>query len=103
MITVPLLVDTGATGVTITPTIAQRLGISGEDTKQGRSFVADGREVPHFSADVAFVAVGPKTKKPLQINIMENSRNDDYGLLGMSFLAEFPHMIDMKSQVIKWM
>lgn len=103
MVTVELLIDTGATGITISPAVAQRLGINSEDTTQGRSTVADGRTVAHYSVNAAFVAVGPKVKKPIQINIMQRINSEDYGLLGMSFLAEFPHMLDMKANVIRWM
>ena len=103
MVTVPLLIDTGATGITITPSIANRLGISEADTTKGISTVADGRKTQHYNIDVAFVAVGPKTKKPLQIHIMPNESFEDSGLLGMSFLGEFPYMLDMKAKVIRWM
>lgn len=103
MVTVPLLLDTGATGIVISPAVAQRLGMSSEETTQGQSTVADRRVVAHYSIEAAFVAVGPKTKKPLQVHILPNVGNQEIGLLGMSFLADFPHMIDLKSQTIKWM
>ena len=103
MITVPMLIDTGATGIVITPNFAQRLGINQEETTQGSSTVADGRSVGNYNINVDFVAVGPKTKKPLQVHIMPNVGNNDSGILGMSFLADFPHMIDVKSQAIKWL
>lgn len=103
MVTVQMLLDTGATGVLISRTVAKRLGIKPEDTTTGTSIVADGRHVINHNTEVAFVAVGPKTKKPLQIHIMNRENEMDDGLLGMSFLAEFPHMIDMQRQLIKWM
>lgn len=103
MVTVPLLIDTGATDITISPAIARRLGISGEETTTGESTVADGRKVAHYKINAAFVAVGPKTKKPLQVHIMPTVNNEETGLLGMSFLADFPHMLDLRSQVIRWM
>jgi clan AA aspartic protease (TIGR02281 family) len=103
MVTVQMLLDTGATGVMISRSVAKRLGIRQEDTTQGTSIVADGRHVINHNTEVAFVAVGPKTKKPLQIQIMNRENDLEDGLLGMSFLADFPHMIDVKSSVIKWM
>lgn len=103
MVTVKLLIDTGATGVTISPAIAQRLGIGSEATTQGISMLADGRKTINYNTVVDFVAVGPKTKKPLQIHIMPTVNNEETGLLGMSFLADFPHMLDLRSQVIRWM
>jgi len=103
MVTVPLLIDTGATGIMISPAIAQRLGIGQETTTQGSSVLADGRKVINYNAIADFVAVGPKTKSALQVHIMPNENSEATGLLGMSFLADFPHMIDVKSSVIKWM
>ncbi|MDD2540644.1 MAG: retropepsin-like aspartic protease [Desulfuromonadaceae bacterium] len=103
MVTVSLLIDTGATGVMISPAIAQRLGIRLEETTQGVTTVADGRKIANFNAVTDFVAVGPKTKRALQVNILPHESNEETGLLGMSFLADFPHMLDTKAQVIKWM
>lgn len=103
MVTVSLLIDTGATGVTISPAIAQRLGIRREDTTQGFATVADGRKVANFNVNADFIAVGPKTKRSLQVNILPHESNEETGLLGMSFLGDFPHMLDTKSQVITWM
>ncbi len=102
MVTVPLLIDTGATGVTISPALAIRLGIKPEDTKQGLSQLADGSKVGTNTATVDFVAVGPKTKKPTEIHII-GAGFEETGLLGMSFLGDFPHMINLKTQTIKWM
>lgn len=102
MITVPLLIDTGATGITISPTLAIRLGIRPNDTTQTTAKLADGRTVATNTAPVAFIAVGPKTKKPSEVHIL-GSGFDETGLLGMSFLAQFPHFIDVNAQKIKWM
>ena len=102
MVTVPLVIDTGATGITISPAIAIRLGIKQEDTQPGTARLADGRTVSTEIAPVAFVAVGPKTKKPSEVNIMGNGREES-GLLGMSFLAQFPHFINLNLQKIQWM
>lgn len=102
MVTVPLLIDTGATGITISPAVAARLGIKPEETTQGTSRLADGRSTTHSTTTVAFVAVGPKTKKPSEIHVL-GTGYEETGLLGMSFLSQFPHTIDMKAQVIRWM
>ena len=103
MVTVSLLIDTGATGVVISPAIAQRLGIRLEEVTQGVTTVADGRKITNYNAIADFVAVGPKTKKALHLSILPHENNEETGLLGMSFLADFPHILDVKSQVITWM
>jgi len=102
MVTVPLLIDTGASGVTISPAIAIRLGIKPNDTAQTSAQLADGRTVATNTTQVAFVAVGPKTEKPAEIHIL-GAGFEETGLLGMSFLAQFPHFIDINAQKIKWM
>jgi clan AA aspartic protease (TIGR02281 family) len=102
MVTIPLLIDTGATGITISPAIAIRLGIKPNETTQATAQLADGRTVATNTAPVAFVSVGPKTKKPSEVHIL-GSGFEETGLLGMSFLAQFPHFIDVKNQAIKWM
>ena len=43
-----LLIDTGATGVVISPAIAQRLGIRLEEVTQGVTTVADGRKITNY-------------------------------------------------------
>lgn len=102
-VSVYLQLDTGATGVVISPAIAQRLGIRAEATRQGISTIADGSKVATYIAPADFVTVGQKTKKILDLNIIPRPGREETGLLGMSFLGDFPHMIDTKGQVIKWM
>ncbi|MDD5285763.1 MAG: retropepsin-like aspartic protease [Desulfuromonadaceae bacterium] len=102
-VNVYLILDTGATGVTISPAIARRLGIKTENTRQGFSIIADGSKVVTHIATADFVSVGPKIKRAIDILILPHASGLETGLLGMNFLGEFPHMINMKAQVINWM
>jgi len=52
--------------------------------------VADGRKIANYNVIADFVAVGPKTKKTLQVNILPYEINEETGLLGMKFLVDFP-------------
>jgi hypothetical protein len=67
--------------------------------------VADGRTVATRRAMIGQLSVGPKSKSPLEVSIMAHIGTREYaeGLLGMNFLAEFPHVIDVKAKVIKWL
>jgi len=102
-VNVKMLVDTGCTGISISPSIAQKLGIQIETTRQSTSTIANGTKTTIYNTTADFVTVGPKTKRLIEMNIMPRNDVEETGLLGMSFLKDFPHMIDMKSQTIKWM
>lgn len=102
-VSVYLQLDTGATGIVISPAIAQRLGIRREATRQGITTIADGSKVQTYITPADYITVGQKTKRALDLNIIPRVGGEETGLLGMSFLADFPHMIDTKAQVIKWM
>lgn len=99
---IKLLVDTGATGINISQRVAALLKISPTDGHQGESILADGRRIPTLFTKADYVSVGPKTLTNAEIQVMMRERNEDDGLLGMAFLGEFPHTIDLKTQTIKW-
>lgn len=99
-ITAKLLLDTGATGITISPALAQRLGA--RPTSQGNSILADGRKVQTYQFVSDRVSVGSKNINAAIVSIIPREGAEETGLLGMSFLAEFPHTIDLKARVIKW-
>jgi len=99
-VTAKLLLDTGATGITISPALAKRLGA--RPTSQGNSILADGRKVQTYQFISDRVSVGSKNKNVAIVSIIPREGAEETGLLGMSFLAEFPHTIDLKARVIKW-
>ncbi|MBI5483254.1 MAG: retroviral-like aspartic protease family protein [Deltaproteobacteria bacterium] len=99
-----MLLDTGASITTLSTTLANRLGIKPDSTQRRMAQVADGRVVQTFQAHVDNIAVGPKMKQSAEVSIMPSSGPDrSYdGLLGMNFLADFPHRLDMNRQLIEW-
>ncbi len=100
-VTARLLLDTGATGITVSPAIAQRLGV--RTTSQGMATLADGRHVQTAYFDCDRVTVGVKTKVMSKIAVMPRNGTEETGLLGMSFLSDFPHTIDVKAKVVRWL
>jgi clan AA aspartic protease (TIGR02281 family) len=98
-----LVVDTGATGITVSQAVAEKLGVKMENTVSGSITVADGSRVAtaHITADS--VTVGPKTIRNIELVIIPSVENEYTGLLGMSFLGEYPHILDIKAKTIKWM
>ncbi len=98
-----LVVDTGATGITVSQAVAEKLGVKMENTAPGSITIADGSRVAtaHITADS--VSVGPKSIRNIELVIIPSVENEYTGLLGMSFLSEFPHILDIKAKTIKWM
>ena len=99
-----LLLDTGATLVSINEEVASQLNIDPNSTRPSVSQLADGRRVPIRLARLDAVSVGARTKSDARIDIMPNSgaRTDYDGLLGMEFLGNFRYQIDMQNEVIRW-
>jgi len=102
-VNVQLLLDTGATGVIISPSIARKLGIVEASGRQNLITLADGSKINSYIVMAEHITVGPKSKKDIALQVIPREGSEESGLLGMSFLADFPHMIDTRSQVIKWM
>ena len=95
-----LLLDTGASGIVISPALAQRLGA--QPTSRGTSILADGRKVPTYGFSCDSISVGAKSQTGAIVSIIPGNE-EATGLLGMSFLAEFPHTVDLKAGVIRWL
>jgi clan AA aspartic protease (TIGR02281 family) len=99
-----LLLDTGATTTVISTDLAERLGIKPASTQHRLAQVADGRVVQTFRTRVDNIAVGPKSKHSAEVSIVPSNGPDMGfdGLLGMNFLGDFPHRLDVNSQLIEW-
>jgi len=99
-----LLLDTGASVTVISSSLADRLGIKSDNIQSRPSQLADGRVIETARTRIDYLSVGPKLKHNIEVAILpSNAPAMGFdGLLGMDFLGEFGHHLDVNTQTIEW-
>jgi hypothetical protein len=100
-VTAPLLLDTGAPGLTISPKLADRLGLINEEDQNLLIMTGGiGGSAPAMLAIVERVNVGDAYAEFLPATITEIPSDAFEGLVGMDFMANYRIGIDNDKHVI---
>ena len=89
-----LILDTGASRVSLSPEMADILGLSKKLGDEIETLVAGGMTVKGRSVDISWITVAGQTAKNIQGIILSSSKPGIDGLLGRSFLKRFILDID---------
>ena len=98
----PMVVDSGATLISLTTSTAEELGITvPSDAPELKLIMADGREIPAKAVVIARVRVGEFEAENVRAAVLHPSANGAEPLLGMSFLGNFKFEINANDKTLK--
>lgn len=94
------ILDTGASGSTISPALARQLSVDTTSTRQGIARGVGGSVHLVQRARLDYLAVGPGRKYDVDVSVIESTQAD--GLLGMDFLRDRRYHIDFNDSTVTW-
>lgn len=100
-VTVPMAIDTGAPGLLISPKVAKKLGLFGND--EGMVLTAAGGiggTVPAMRTFLDTVQVGGAKDTFIPATITDSVSGSFEGLIGMVFMSKYSFKIDSVKQVV---
>lgn len=89
--TVPMLIDTGASMIALTPRDAERVGLMPENLSYSMSVMTANGRARAASAELGSVSIGPIIRHDVPTMVAEQGKLDQ-SLLGMSFLGTLGSM-----------
>lgn len=99
---VPMILDTGASTVAISMSLANKLGLTpGPDAPAVEGTLADGRAVPGRRIFIREVRLGHAAVENVECIVLSQGLADADALLGGSFLREFKVELDAKAKQLK--
>ena len=97
-----MIVDTGATAISLPDKMARDMGIKAEaEGVPVRVSLADGRQVPAMMIKLDSVKVGKFTVQDVECCVLGPEARDAPPLLGMSFLGQFKFEVDTDQSELK--
>jgi len=92
-VTVPMIVDTGATTIVLPSSMIQRLGFNADELTDSLLETAN-RRVPGKKAVLTSAAIGDSVERDVAVTFIDDDRLGGTMLLGMSFLGRYRLTID---------
>jgi predicted aspartyl protease len=100
-VTVPMAIDTGAPGLIISPKVAQKLGLFGNDGGMVLTAAGGiGGTVAAMRTFLDMVQVGGARDTFIPATIMDSVSESFEGLIGMVFMSRYSFKIDSLKQVV---
>jgi clan AA aspartic protease (TIGR02281 family) len=100
-VTVPMILDSGASVVSISWDVAQKLGMTpGPNDPKVKFNIADGRQVEATIMTLKTVRLGPFTAENVVCSVAPESEKNTPNLLGGTFLEHFVYKMDLGAGVV---
>jgi len=97
-----MVVDSGASAISISSDLAKKLDVSPKDTDPDIMVgLADGRQIPAKLIKLSTVRVGKFTAENVECVVLGEQANNAFPLLGISFLWQFKIELDTANAQLK--